>query len=267
MSSLGLSQEELKSVEQTRQRLSQLSSSLNSLKNDVFMSNLLPKIDSLQASADILNHNVHAILEILAQNNALFSRVAVHPSTNFPGRTQENILLQLLRKKPEPDVEAKIDKGRETLATMSLPGNAAQMGGGGGAAAAAAAVNPRDKEAALGDIWGNTRNSCQERIAEYVVNEEGDYFTAEEHDIGIENVRTGLQRNFEDEYEDDDEDMEDDEAGAGAGAGAGANSAEPDLMIIDRPPPPPAPAVSTQEVEGATLETILRLATRGRFAG
>ncbi|KAI1363275.1 mediator of RNA polymerase II transcription complex subunit 8-domain-containing protein [Xylaria arbuscula] len=260
MSSLGLSQEELKSVEQTRQRLSQLSSSLNSLKNDVFMSNPLPKIDSLQASADILNHNVHAILEILAQNNALFSRVAVHPSTNFPGRTQENILLQLLRKKPEPDVEAKIDKGRETLATMSLPGNAAQMGG-----AASAAANPRDKEAALGDIWGNTRNSCQERIAEYVVNEEGDYFTAEEHDMGIENVRTGLQRNFEDEYEDDDEDMEDEEAGAGAVAGA--SNAEPDLMIIDRPPPPPAPAVSTQEVEGATLETILRLATRGRFAG
>ena len=44
MSSLGLSQEELKAVEQTRQRLSQLSSSINSLKNDVFISNLLPNM-------------------------------------------------------------------------------------------------------------------------------------------------------------------------------------------------------------------------------
>lgn len=211
--------------------------------------------DSLQASADILNHNVHAILEILAQNNNLFSRVAMHPSTNFPGRTQENILLQLLRKKPEPDVEAKIDKGRETLVSMPLPGNAQ----------ADAAANPnKAKEAALGDIWGTTRDACQERIAEYVVNEEGDYFTAEEHEMGIENVRTGLQRSFEDEYEDDDEEMEDEETGA---ADPNVNGAEPDLMIIDRPPPPPAPSVSTQEVEGATLETVLRLATRGRFVG
>ncbi|KAK5631683.1 hypothetical protein RRF57_007397 [Xylaria bambusicola] len=254
MSSLGLSQEELKAVEQTRQRLSQLSSSLNSLKNDIFISNPLPNLDSLQASADILNHNVHAILEILAQNNALFSRVAIHPSTNFPGRTQENILLQLLRKKPEPDVEATIDKGRQTLATMPLPGNAGLD---------AAAHSNKEKEAALSEIWGTTRNACQERIAEYVVNEEGDYFTAEEHEIGIENVRTGLQRNFEDEYEDEDEEMEDE----GANAAPNGGSAEPDLMIIDRPPPPTAPAVSTKEVEGATLETVLRLATRGRFAG
>ncbi|KAI1420168.1 mediator of RNA polymerase II transcription complex subunit 8-domain-containing protein [Xylaria sp. FL1777] len=253
MSSLGLSQEELKAVEQTRQRLSQLSSSLNSLKNDVFLSNPLPNLDSLQASADILNHNVHAIIEILSQNNALFSRVAVHPSTNFPGRTQENILLQLLRKKPEPDVEATMDEGRKTLTSMPWPGYA-QPGTN--------TSSNKEKENALGEIWDTTRNACQERIAEYVMNEEGDSFTAEEHEIGIENVRTGLQRSFDDEYEDDDE-MEEDE---GDGAPAGRN-AEPDLMIIDRPPPPPAPAVSTQDVDGATLETIMRLATRGRFTG
>lgn len=44
MSSLGLSLEELKAVEQTRQRLAQLSASLNSLKNDVFLSNPLPNV-------------------------------------------------------------------------------------------------------------------------------------------------------------------------------------------------------------------------------
>ncbi|KAI0976545.1 mediator of RNA polymerase II transcription complex subunit 8-domain-containing protein [Xylaria arbuscula] len=251
MSSLGLSQEELKAVEQTRQRLSHLSSSINSLKNDVFVSNPLPNLDSLQASADILNRNIRAIIEILAQNNALFSRVAVHPSTNFPGRTQENILLQLLRKKPEPDVEATMDEGRKMLAEMPWPADARP---------GTATNSNHHKERALGRIWKTTRNVCQVRIAEYVMNEESDSFTAEEHELGIENVRTGLQRSFDDEYEDDDDEMEEYEAD---GAPAG-RSADPDLMIIDRPPPPPAPAVSTQEVDGATLETIMRIATRGR---
>ncbi|KAI0457412.1 choline sulfatase [Xylaria acuta] len=252
MSSLGLSQEELKAVEQTRQRLAQLSASINSLKNDVFVSNPLPNLDSLQASADILNHNIHAILEILAQNNELFSRVAVHPSTNFPGRTQENVLLQLLRKKPEPDVEAAMEEGsKAALASMPFPS---------GAQFSATTNQDKEKEDALEKIWTATREVCQERITEYVMNEESDSYTAEEREMGVENVRTGLLRSLDDESEDEDE-MDMDEAD---GAAAGGD-ADPDLMIIDRPPPPPAPAISTQEVDGATPETILRIATRGQF--
>ncbi|KAI1109422.1 mediator of RNA polymerase II transcription complex subunit 8-domain-containing protein [Nemania sp. NC0429] len=257
MSSLGLSLEELKAVEQTRQRLAQLSASLNSLKNDVFHSTPLPNVDSLEASADILNHNVRAILDTISQNNDLFSRVAVHPSTNFPGRTQENILLQLLRKKPEPDVEAAMEEGSKTLASMPLPGRLQ---------VATTDVGDKEKEGALENIWGTVRGALQERIAEYVMNEEGDSFTAEEHEMGIENVRTGLQRSFDDEYEDEDdeEEMDVDEVN-GVPTQTQGNTADADLMIIDRPPPPPAPAVSTQEVEGATPESILRLATRGQL--
>ncbi|KAI0184194.1 choline sulfatase [Xylaria flabelliformis] len=252
MSSLGLNQEELKAVEQTRQRLAQLSASINSLKNDVFVSNPLPNLDSLQASADILNHNIAAIHEIMAQNNDLFSRIAIHPSTNFPGRTQENVLLQLLRKKPEPEVEAAMEEGSKALANMPFPGQT-QFG----------TVNQnKEKEDALENIWTAAREVCQERITEYVVTEESDSYTAEEREMGIENVRTGLQRSLDDESEEEeDDDMDMDEADGPAAGG----SAEPDVMIIDRPPPPPAPAVSTQEVEGATLETILRIATRGQF--
>ncbi|KAH8157062.1 hypothetical protein CIB48_g11179 [Xylaria polymorpha] len=248
MSSLGLSQEELKAVEQTRQRLAQLSASLNSLKSDVFLSNPLPNLDSLQASADILNHNVHAILEIMAQNNDLFGRVAVHPSTNFPGRTQENVLLQLLRKKPEPDVEAAMEEGVKALASMPFPGRAQSS------TTTTTANGDKEKEDALENIWTATRQMCQERIAEYVMNEESDSYTAEERELGIENVRTGLQRNLDDDSEDDEDDMDIDD-------GAGGN-ADVDLMIIDRPPPPPAPAISTQEVDGATPEVVLRIATR-----
>lgn len=50
MASLGLTPEELKAVEQTRQRLSQLSSSINSLKNDVFVSNPLPSMCAVSSS-------------------------------------------------------------------------------------------------------------------------------------------------------------------------------------------------------------------------
>ncbi|KAI1739144.1 mediator of RNA polymerase II transcription complex subunit 8-domain-containing protein [Xylaria scruposa] len=250
MSSLGLSQEELKAVEQTRQRLAQLSASINSLKNDVFVSNPLPNLDSLQASADILNHNIAAIHEIMAQNNDLFSRIAIHPSTNFPGRTQENVLLQLLRKKPEPDVEAAMEEGSKALADMPFPGGQSTTN------------QDKEKQDALESIWTAAREVCQERITEYVVNEESDSYTAEEREMGVENVRTGLQRSLDDESEDEEDDVDMDEADGPAAEG----SAEPDLMIIDRPPPPPAPAVSTQDVEGAALETILRIATRGQFA-
>ena len=44
MASLNLSQEELKALEQTRQRLSQLSNSIWSLKADVQQSNQLPSL-------------------------------------------------------------------------------------------------------------------------------------------------------------------------------------------------------------------------------
>ncbi|KAI0410097.1 mediator of RNA polymerase II transcription complex subunit 8-domain-containing protein [Xylaria palmicola] len=257
MSSLGLSQDELKAVEQTRQRLSHLSASLASLKNDVVFSNPLPNLDSLQASADILNHNVHAILEVLAQNNDLFSRVAVHPSTNFPGRTQENILLQLLRKKPEPDVAAAMEEGSRALADLPLPA---------GTTVTAAAANNQDgeKEKALEEVWGATRAACQERIAEYVMHEESDSYTAAEREMGVEHVRTGLRRSLDDDDDESEDEEDDDMEGY---EGGGAPTADADVMIIDRPPPPPAPAISTQEVEGAMPETVLRIATRGRLSG
>jgi hypothetical protein len=44
MASLNISQEELKAVEQTRQRLFQLSNSIGSLKTDVYNSSPLPNL-------------------------------------------------------------------------------------------------------------------------------------------------------------------------------------------------------------------------------
>ncbi|KAI1431357.1 mediator of RNA polymerase II transcription complex subunit 8-domain-containing protein [Xylaria sp. CBS 124048] len=249
MASLGLTHEELKAIEQTRQRLAQLSSSLNSLKHDAMMSNPLPNLSSLQASADILNHNVNAILDVFAANNDLFNRVAIHPSTNFPGRTQEGVIGLLMRKKAEPDVQDAMDKGREMLASLPVPRIVSFD---------STATPEVAKEAALEEVWNTTRDACQARIADYVMHEESDMFTAEEREMGIANVRTGLQHA---EYEYDDEEDEDDEDGEGDGIGGA-----PDFMVIDRPPPPPAPAVSTQEVEGASIETVMRIVAVGQLA-
>ncbi|CAJ2500482.1 Uu.00g033350.m01.CDS01 [Anthostomella pinea] len=258
MASLSLTQEELKAVEQSRQRLSQLSNSIGSLKNNVFTGNPLPRLESLQASADILQLNLRAILEIVSQNNDLFTRVAVHPSTNFPGRTQENILLQLLRKKAEPDVEDAMEEGRKTIAALPTvptantdPGMIVNANG--------TVPSDQDKERELEDGWTGTREACVHRIMDYALKEEPKPFTAEEQELGVENVRTGLRRTFDDEYEDydDDDDEDDDEEEDSEG--------DDDVMEIDRPPPPPAPAVVTHEMDGATLENVMRFAARGQF--
>jgi mediator of RNA polymerase II transcription subunit 8, fungi type len=161
--------------------------------------------------------------------------LAIHPSTNFPGRTQEGILLQLLRKKPEPDVEETMDKGRRALtASQDDP------------------ESLRNEELELQDAWDKARRFCIDRVMQYATEEDADPFTAEEREMGVENVRTGLKRSLEDDDDDDD----DDEGGESAGG---------DAMVVDRPPPPPAPAITTNEVEGTLLENTLRYASRGDF--
>ncbi|KAI0014668.1 mediator of RNA polymerase II transcription complex subunit 8-domain-containing protein [Xylariomycetidae sp. FL0641] len=256
MASLNLSQEELKGVEQARQRLFQLTNSIVSLKNDVFTTNPLPDLESLQASADILQLNLRAVLDVISQHQDLFSRVAVHPSTNFPGRTQPHILYQLLRKRPEPGFEAAIAEGRKTLAELPRPdGNAPS--------AENEEEQNHEKEHELENMWASARELCMNRIVQYAMNEEGDPFTEEEHEQGIENVRTGLRRVLWDEDEDEDEEGQDE---SGAQPNAHADMGDDDVMEIDRPLPPPAPAVSTQEIEGTSLENILRYATRGQIA-
>lgn len=128
------------------------------------------------------------MLDSLSENSDLFSRIAIHPSTNYPGRSQENVLTQLLRKKLEPDVEELVEKGRDT-ARLATPEGIAQLQG----------------------IWDELRAWTHGRIAKYVREEAGDSYTKEEREMGVENVRTGLKRDLEEEEEDDDEEEEDED--------------------------------------------------------
>ncbi|OAA73545.1 Mediator complex, subunit Med8 [Cordyceps fumosorosea ARSEF 2679] len=189
----GLDDDELKSVEQILSRLAQLSSSIQSLKMDIMKSNPLPHPDSLRASAQILQRNLQTVLDCAAENAELFSRVAVRPSTNYPGRAQENVLTQLLRKKLEPDVEELVARGREA-SRLATPAGLAD----------------------LQAVWDELRAWTQSRIAAYVRDEAGDAYTKAEREMGTENVRTGLRRDIEeDEEEEEEEEEEEDEEDEG----------------------------------------------------
>ncbi|KAI5458061.1 putative RNA polymerase II mediator complex component Med8 [Mariannaea sp. PMI_226] len=220
MATLGLDDDELKALEQTLARLAQLSSSIQSLRMDLLKSNPLPPPSSLQASAQILQRNLQTVLDSLSENSDIFTRMAIHPSTNYPGRTQEGVLTQLLRKKLEPDVEELVSHGRDT-ARLATP---AGIEG-------------------LQEIWHELREWTHGRIALYVREEAGDPYTADERASGIENVRTGLRRDIE---EDEDEEDDDDDEKIAGGDGEGEDAA-------------------AQMARGAEPETLLWFMTRGDF--
>ncbi len=181
---------------------------------------------SLQASAQILQRNLQSVLDSLSENSELFSRMAIHPSTNYPGRTQENILTQLLRKKLEPDVEELVAQGAET-ARLATPEGIADLQG----------------------IWDELREWTHGRIAEYVRDEAGDVYTKEEREMGVENVRTGLRRGLDDDESDD----EGDEA-EGEGDDMMDQDGEDDAAKAKNQPP-----------RGPEPETILWFMNRGDF--
>ncbi|KAI0137736.1 mediator complex, subunit Med8 [Hypoxylon sp. NC0597] len=246
MATLDLSEKEFRALETTRLQLMQITSNIAGLKADVFASNLLPNLESLQNHADILESKIQSVIDVTSKMADVFTRVAVHPSTNFPGRTQETILLQLLRKKPEPDVATTMDEGRKLYAELAAAADPSSAAAGGGIPGTAR----KSPEEELEGTWDSMRGFCEQRILDYVTNEADDMYTEEERERGIESVRTGLKKMFDDEDEDEDEEEEE---------------GDDDVMEIDRPPPPPAPGIATQEVEGVPLESIMRFATRGEL--
>ena len=180
----------------------------------------------------------------MAENSQLFQRLAVHPSTNYPGRTQENILHQLLRKKLEPDVAAWYEDGRQTALAAGI--DLKDLSGGRANGEDYYEEDEDDYKAdegnggALSELWEDAREACQQRIATYIRNESSQPYTAAERALGIENVRTGLKRNLdeesdEEEEEDEDEDEDDimsgmnsnDRAAAAGQATAGGDATRP----------------------------------------
>ncbi|PBP17771.1 RNA polymerase II mediator complex component Med8 [Diplocarpon rosae] len=194
MAQASLTQEDIKILEQLRQRLSQLTNNIASQKSDLIRSNPLPPWVSLQTSASILAGNIESLTNLMARHSELLNRMVVYPSTNYPGRTQEGILTQLLRKKLEPQVETWVEEGRTTQ-TQIMEG--------------------RTDEKSEDELLDWAKDWIGNRVVKYAMEEAGDNYTIEEREQGITSVNTGLKRNLEedesdeDENEDEDEEMED----------------------------------------------------------
>ncbi len=145
---------------------------------------------SLQTSASILASNMESLTNLMSKHAELLNSMVVYPKPNYPGRTQEAILTQLLRNKMEPQVESWVDEGRTTQ-------NAVACG----------ATNEKAEEELLD--WA--KDWIGSRVAKYAMEEAGDNYTVEERERGVEHVNTGLRRKLEDDSdeEDEDEEMED----------------------------------------------------------
>ncbi|KAI9640497.1 mediator of RNA polymerase II transcription subunit 8 [Ciborinia camelliae] len=150
---------------------------------------------SIMTSSSILSTNIQSVTDHLAANSDILSRIVAFPSTNFPGRTQEALLLQLLRKKLEPQVEAWVDEGRNLQIDN---------------------VEAGDNQGDIEETWKWAAEWIGPRIGEYALNEGGDEYTVEEREIGVENVNTGL-KDEEESDEEDEEEEDDDEVMEGMG--------------------------------------------------
>ncbi|KAK3328920.1 mediator of RNA polymerase II transcription complex subunit 8-domain-containing protein [Apodospora peruviana] len=261
MASLNLAPEESKQIELLRNRFTQLTHSLESLLRDMYTIQPLPSRESLQASATILQHTIYSIQHLSNDNADLFQRITVHPSTNFPGRTQEHVLLTLLRKKLEPDVEKWVEDAREAarvagidVTKLSQPGNTKKGGGGydeedddedvyGGG-------DDNDDDVpsdAFNEQWADIKNMCFEAITDYIQNQAGKLYTTAERAQGIRNVRTGLRRSLADEEDEDDEEDESSDEDEDEDEN---NKMDEDLVEVPRPGAPVTKPVA--KVNGAT---------------
>ena len=117
--------------------------------------------------------------------------MVAYPLPNFPGRTQENLLGLLLRKKLEPNVEDWVVEGREIVAKAAGP-----EGGSG-----------LQQEEML-DLWRWAGMAANEQARQHTW---GGNYTLEEKEAGVENVVTGLRRKLK-ENPDDSSDEDDDES-------------------------------------------------------
>ncbi|MCJ1312628.1 mediator of RNA polymerase II transcription subunit 8 [Agyrium rufum] len=218
-----LGDQDKKALEATRQRLLQLSTSLATLQRNLQQSDPLPQWNSLQQTAMVIAQHLSSTSALLNTHQELFDSMVVYPSPDFPGKTEEGLLGQLLRKKLEPNVEDWAAEGRKTATEASIKKNEALAGGRSGIS-----------DGELRDIWSWAGLAANEEARKH---RWGSNFTTEERNMGIENVRTGLRRELEDDTSDDESDEEDED-----------EAEDKDKMDVDEktPKPPSLPKEKTE---------------------
>jgi mediator of RNA polymerase II transcription subunit 8 len=161
---------------------------------------------SLQNSANLLYHNLDSLHKVLAGAQPLLANAHVYPLPSYPGRTQEDLLTQLLRKKLQPQVEDWIVNGERHAAN-----NAVEPLHTNGSSADPTPSEPHPMSTTqLTDLWEWAGREGNRIARDMGADAFDDVFTLEEHEAGIETVVTGLRRKL---WDSDDED-EDDEVEA-----------------------------------------------------
>ncbi|KAL4922488.1 mediator complex, subunit Med8 [Aspergillus aurantiobrunneus] len=218
--------DQIKTLEQSRQRLVQLTHSLASLVTSLNQSDPLPSWPSLQTQASIISSNLQSLSTHLSENHDLLRSISALPSPDFPTRTQGNTLEQLLRTKLDPRVEDWVARGRKAD-TVSSPhsstglsaGGLRMIGGGGGSGGDGLSENDLT---ALWE-WAPVEANAEARRRNW-----GGNFTLEEKERGVQSVAAelGLRRVLEDDEESEEEEEDEmDVLGFGKTIGGGSDSA------------------------------------------
>ncbi|CAG8953938.1 hypothetical protein HYFRA_00010899 [Hymenoscyphus fraxineus] len=183
MDTTALSSEDLKALDSVRTQLYNLTRSIQTLNRGIRSTHPLPPWPSIHTSTQMLAQATHDLITNLSNHAEIFNKVVVYPSTNYPGRTQEDILGQLLRKKLEPPVEKLVEEG------LSIEASKYHDEG----------------------VCDRSRTWLLERIGEYIQTEMEDNFTADERARGLDTVNTGLRRKLDPRRPSDDDDDDEDE--------------------------------------------------------
>jgi len=122
------------------------------------------------------------------------------------------VLQQLLRKKPDLDVEEWVSEGKRE--GESIEG----LGEGGDTAMEDAGEEEQEEKEDITKVWEDVFDWFGERVAKYVAEESSALYTAEEEAMGVENVNTGNKRDYEDESDSDEEEGEGKKVSAGVDA-------------------------------------------------
>lgn len=225
-----LTSEEYKVLEQSRQRLVQLTRSLGSLVASLEQGDPLPPWcaappkpgllsmnpkqqlifqlrSSLQSQASIISNNLISVTDHLSDHRDLLSSIVAYPGPEYPGRTQESMLQQLLRTKLDPRVEDWVARGRTagTESSQSAHGPSGTIPNPSGPA-----TTKQLSESELSELWNWAPIEANQ---EALQRNWGGNYTLEEREAGIQNVVTGLRRQLEDDDASEDEEEGDEDEG------------------------------------------------------
>lgn len=174
-----LNADDLSTLNLLRQRLYNLTTSLDNLRFRLEAIDPLPSWSLLQKITSTITFTIERISAHLSEHPALFAALHVYPLPSFPDRAHENVVGQLLRKKLDPEVETWLDDAGATgVQKENLP-----------------------------ELW-EWAIGCAAELSESV--EFGSDFTMAETEGGRENVRHGLKTLHSGESDESDEDGEED---------------------------------------------------------